>query len=260
MMSPNVNLLIQILMGLALLVGMFLARQKKYVAHGICQTVVLVLNLVVIIFFMLPVFGKVVEPNLFTKGGQPFYFFPTLHAFFGTFAEIFGLYLILIGWKLLPESMRLKNFKRWMRFELGLWWLVIVLGLATYYVWNAADSAPTASNNQITNTQPEISKSNSNIPIQTTPQTVIVKMKNYEFSPKELKIEAGTTVIWKNESGKHTVLADDKGFESEVIASGGEFKRTFDKEGNYKYFCSLHGAMGGEGMSGTIIVTAPGQK
>jgi hypothetical protein len=43
--SADLNLLIQIAMGIALLAGAFLARAKHYRAHGICQTVVLILNL-----------------------------------------------------------------------------------------------------------------------------------------------------------------------------------------------------------------------
>lgn len=46
--GADLNLLIQIAMGIALIVGAFLARSKSYSAHGACQATVLVLNLVLV--------------------------------------------------------------------------------------------------------------------------------------------------------------------------------------------------------------------
>ena len=64
---------------------------------------------------------------------------------------------------------------------------------------------------------------------------------NYAFEPKDVTIEPGTTVIWKNQTGRHTTVADDnKTFESPVLASGQEFRHTFASEGKYPYHCSLH--------------------
>jgi plastocyanin len=85
---------------------------------------------------------------------------------------------------------------------------------------------------------------------------VTVSISNYQFEPKELTIEPGTVVVWKNNAGRHTVTADDKGFESPTLAAGEEFRRTFEREGRFRYYCSLHGATGGRDMAGTIIVAA----
>ena len=52
----DLNLTIQVLMGVALIFGAFLARAKRFVAHGICQTAVLALNLALICFWMWPSF------------------------------------------------------------------------------------------------------------------------------------------------------------------------------------------------------------
>jgi hypothetical protein len=44
-----VNLVVQVAMGVALIADAFLARAKRYTAHGICQTAVLLLNLAMIL-------------------------------------------------------------------------------------------------------------------------------------------------------------------------------------------------------------------
>jgi hypothetical protein len=40
-----------------------------------------------------------------------------------------------VGTKLLPERLRIKRTKLWMRSVLALWWIVLVLGVATYIRW-----------------------------------------------------------------------------------------------------------------------------
>jgi len=51
-------------------------------------------------------------------------------------AELAALYLILAaGTKILPERMRLANLKIAMRSLFALWWLVLLLGMATYVRW-----------------------------------------------------------------------------------------------------------------------------
>lgn len=250
-MTTNLNLTIQLLMGAALLAGMWLARRKRYRAHAFCQTTVVLFNLIPIFYFMAPVFHAGVQPGLPQRLNDSFYSVATAHAALGTAAEVFGIYIILVaGTKLLPSALRFRNYKRWMRVELALWWMTILLGLATYFVWYGASAKSSAGQTNA----PQASSSTAPAP-QATPREEFVEMSNFAFTPQELTIEVGTTVVWKNKTGRHTVLADDKGFESSVMAAGEEFRRTFEQAGRYQYFCSLHGAMGGRDMAGTIIVT-----
>ncbi len=62
--EADLNLVVQVMMGVALLAGTFLARNKRYKAHGICQTVMLLLNLVMIGLVMWPSFEQQVQPAL----------------------------------------------------------------------------------------------------------------------------------------------------------------------------------------------------
>jgi LPXTG-motif cell wall-anchored protein len=82
-----------------------------------------------------------------------------------------------------------------------------------------------------------------------------VSMIGTTFSPKTLTVQAGDTVIWTNQSGlAHTVTADDGSFDSGSVQPGQTFSRTFSTAGTVAYHCSFHGAAGGIGMSGVIVV------
>src|SRR5437660_11533267 len=60
--GADLNLLVQFIMGAALVAGAALAKKKRYTAHGICQTTVLLLNLIMIALVMLPSFRFQVVP------------------------------------------------------------------------------------------------------------------------------------------------------------------------------------------------------
>jgi hypothetical protein len=60
--AADVNLVVQVAMGVTLLVGAQLARRRRYRAHGIAQTTVLLLNLVMIALVMWPSTRQQVMP------------------------------------------------------------------------------------------------------------------------------------------------------------------------------------------------------
>jgi uncharacterized membrane protein YozB (DUF420 family) len=137
--EADLNLVLQVVMGLALIAGALLAKQKRYAAHGICQTTVLLVNLGVIGLVMWPSFQQRVRPAL-PKGLHKWYFkAATMHALLGATAELLGLYIIIAaGTRILPQFLRFKSWKRWMRAELMLWSAVVLTGVWTYYAWYIA--------------------------------------------------------------------------------------------------------------------------
>ena len=132
----DVVLLLELGMGIALLTGAMFARKKRFRAHGWCQSAVVLLNLVVIVLVMIPSFHVHVSPRIPLKLAKPYYALATAHGILGCVTEIMGLYILLAaGTKLLPSKLRFTNYKTWMRTVLALWWLVLLLGLATYARW-----------------------------------------------------------------------------------------------------------------------------
>src|ERR1700685_4278439 len=120
--AADLNLVVQFIMGTALITGTVLAKRKRYRAHGICQATVLILNLLMIGLVMWPSFQQQVKPAL-SKGLHKWYYeVATTHAVLGIAAELLGLYIVLVaGTNVLPQWLRLKHWKRWMSTELSLW-------------------------------------------------------------------------------------------------------------------------------------------
>ena len=88
---------------------------------------------------------------------------------------------------------------------------------------------------------------------------------DYTFSPKLVTVQPGDTVHFTNLGGYHNVEADDKSFRcaescddqggnGDPSSTHWSFTRAFDKPGEIRYYCDVHGAPGGLGMSGMIIV------
>lgn len=79
---------------------------------------------------------------------------------------------------------------------------------------------------------------------------VEVDIVNFTFSPAEIIIPIGTTVIWRNsDSALHTVTSDDGIFDSGSLSRGNTFSYTFEKAGTYPYYCVIHPY-----MKATVIV------
>ena len=137
--GADLNLVVQLIMGLALIAGALLAKYKRYRAHGICQTSVLLLNLLMIGLVMWPSFQQQVKPALSKVLHKWYYEAATIHALLGIAAELLGLYIVIAaGTNVLPQWLRFKDWKLWMRTELVLWTIVLVSGVATYYAWYVA--------------------------------------------------------------------------------------------------------------------------
>jgi plastocyanin len=70
------------------------------------------------------------------------------------------------------------------------------------------------------------------------------------YSPNPVEAKIGETVTWVNEdSAIHTVTSINRIFDSGVLFRGQSFSYTFDKEGEYPYFCDVH-----PNMVGTVSV------
>jgi uncharacterized membrane protein YozB (DUF420 family) len=132
----NVVLVLEIAMGIGLLLGARLARKGRFRQHAWCQSTVVLLNLAVVFVMMIPSFRVHVLPRVPAKLGKAYYALATTHGAFGTVTELAGLYIVLsAGTKVLPEKLRITKYKAWMRSVLVLWWVVLLLGMATYTRW-----------------------------------------------------------------------------------------------------------------------------
>lgn len=86
------------------------------------------------------------------------------------------------------------------------------------------------------------------------PAVEVDLLDSFRFSPAELRVEAGTTVRWRNTTSNfHTVTPDGHSAWSEwqTAGAGETFEVTFDVPGTYPYYCRPHRSLG---MTGTITV------
>lgn len=85
--------------------------------------------------------------------------------------------------------------------------------------------------------------------------TTVVDMQQFVYSPSQLKIKPGTTVVFVNkDNAKHTVTEDTRKWNSLDINSGKTFAITFQEPGVVRYHCEYHGDVDGIDMAGTILV------
>ena len=89
----------------------------------------------------------------------------------------------------------------------------------------------------------------------TGPGVATVILKNFAFNPATVSVKVGDTVHWVWQEDDHSVTADDASFNSGVQNTGATFDHMFMAAGTFPYFCKIHGAAGGNGMSGKVIVT-----
>ena len=101
--EADLNLVVQVIMGVALIGGAVLAKRKRYTAHGICQTMVLLLNLLMIELVMWPSFQQQVRPALPKIFHEWYYAAATIHALLGA-AELLGLYIVIVAAQALFRS------------------------------------------------------------------------------------------------------------------------------------------------------------
>ena len=78
-----------------------------------------------------------------------------------------------------------------------------------------------------------------------------VNIDNIAFTPKELTVKAGTTIVFRNRDDvPHSVVGSKGEFHSKALDTDDSFSFTFAKAGTYRYSCGLHPQ-----MQGRIMVT-----
>jgi plastocyanin len=76
------------------------------------------------------------------------------------------------------------------------------------------------------------------------PKAHVVVGRGVAWDPKELEVQSGDTVEWRNaDIVPHNVRADRRAFTSKDLPPGASFKWRARKRGTYPYRCTLHPEM-----------------
>ncbi|HYA80704.1 MAG TPA: cupredoxin family copper-binding protein [Methylocystis sp.] len=82
-------------------------------------------------------------------------------------------------------------------------------------------------------------------------EDVTVTIDNFSFTPAELKVKAGTKVVFVNHDDiPHNVVGETVKFRSKPLDTNESFAFVFDSPGEVVYFCGLHPR-----MKGKLLVT-----
>jgi plastocyanin len=74
-----------------------------------------------------------------------------------------------------------------------------------------------------------------------------IKIDNFTFSPKPLRIKPGDEVTWVNRDDiPHSIVLSDLQVHSHPLDTDGTFTYRFEKPGVYNYLCGLHPFMKGQ--------------
>ncbi len=73
-----------------------------------------------------------------------------------------------------------------------------------------------------------------------------VSIKNFQYSPDPIVVEAGSTLTVDNDDGTaHTLTADDKSFDTGNLDGGATGTVKIGAPGTYAYHCDIHNYMTG---------------
>ena len=131
-LSADINLGAQLAMLVGLWIGFYFAHTGRIRKHRNTQTTMVLTNLVFIVFFMGYSFWNFVIAGG-TTGGTVARLMMA-HGILGILGEGSGIYLILrMRTQVIPPRFRVQNFKPVMQTTLGLWTILVLMGVGVYY-------------------------------------------------------------------------------------------------------------------------------
>lgn len=139
--------------------------------------------------------------------------------------------------------------------------VIVVLALIVFFVFRAPASAPAPATTTLpavtttysapTTLAPSLTTTRPTTTTTLAPAVARAGIYDFYYSPANITISTGTTVVWHNYGGVlHTVTSDDHTLNSPSMGTGMEYNHTFSAAGTVKYYDSLHA-----GPVGWVIVT-----
>jgi len=114
---------------------MALARSGRIEAHRLNQTMWVMVNAALVLCIMIPSLQNA-KPGSLADLAKLSTGLPLFHAAVGVLTLAAGLWLILQMNDVLPQRWHTARWKTLMRLTLAGYWLVALLGIGIYYLWN----------------------------------------------------------------------------------------------------------------------------
>jgi uncharacterized membrane protein YozB (DUF420 family) len=130
--AADLNLIVQVALLVVLFVGRVQAKRRSLTVHHNWMTAVVVVNAAMIVAIMNPAFFRLL-PLVWRRLGALGPMVLWLHVVAASLAELMGLYAVLAMRMDLPELLRTRNLKWFMRITFLLWVLALVAGIVIYW-------------------------------------------------------------------------------------------------------------------------------
>lgn len=128
----DLSLILISLTAILFTIGWQLARSRHYEAHRWVQTVAAIINAIVVLGVMVNSYVTHILPGIPSKLLEGDYGVTTVHAIIGTIGMVLGIFIVLRGNELVPNALRFKNYKLFMRTAYTLYILATLLGIIVY--------------------------------------------------------------------------------------------------------------------------------
>jgi plastocyanin len=78
-------------------------------------------------------------------------------------------------------------------------------------------------------------------PVTVTGSRVTIDIRDFDYFPRDLTINAGTTVTWTNyDDAPHTATEQDEEWDTERLDKDEGASLAFDSIGRFEYYCVYH--------------------
>jgi uncharacterized membrane protein YozB (DUF420 family) len=131
-MRSDITLVLILITATLFTIGWRLAVNKKYEVHRWVQTSAVILNAIVVLVAMVNVFIVYIIPGIPGKLFQGSYGATALHGLVGAIGLVLGVFIVLRANNLVPQSLRFKNYKLFMRTSYIIYMLATLLGVVVY--------------------------------------------------------------------------------------------------------------------------------
>jgi uncharacterized membrane protein YozB (DUF420 family) len=125
-MLAGINLLAQLGILVALLVGVLYVKRLKFSIHGYLAFVAVVLSLTSIILVMLPSVSGILGSS-----SQPLRSITAIHSILGIVTEVVGVYIVWI-WRFRRPGGSCSRMRNYMRPLVAVWMITLILGVLMY--------------------------------------------------------------------------------------------------------------------------------
>jgi uncharacterized membrane protein YozB (DUF420 family) len=132
--GPDLALVLILISSTLFTIGWQLAVHKHYDIHRWVQTSAAIINASVVLVVMVGSFWGFTLPKIPGQLAEPPVWVTAVHACVGVITFLLGIFVVLRANKLVPQALRFKNYKLFMRTAYALYMLATLIGIGVYLV------------------------------------------------------------------------------------------------------------------------------